>query len=278
MATLETFISKFEELSPIEYAKALFKENADVGTAIVSVLSNTGIAGFKFHVGKTEQVKMESEITDHYIDDNSAVQDHIILKPVIITLRGLQGEYFYSVNKIEDTLALVVPTMKLCKQFLPKLSAATVQTKLAWKKNQTDLQGLAANYAVYDKAVPLSQKLSQTWNNLNGVDLFKLFQEIYKLKSAQTRAFLYFQALWKSQELFTVETTWRRYSNMVIQNLIPLRDENADITDFTITFKQIRKTQSLVTNLNDKAGRRKNQEAAVTDKGLDQGLKTETIK
>lgn len=34
----------------------LFKENVDVGTAIVSVLSNFGIAGFKFNCPQSEQV------------------------------------------------------------------------------------------------------------------------------------------------------------------------------------------------------------------------------
>ena len=93
-------------------AQEIFKKFVDVDTAIVNVLSNTGIAGFKFHVPQTEQVKMENEVTDYYIDTGTAVQDHIAQKPVTITLTGLQGEYFYSVNQIEDMLAKVEERLK----------------------------------------------------------------------------------------------------------------------------------------------------------------------
>lgn len=77
----------------------VFTKSINIGEAVVSVLSNTGIAGFKFHVPQKEQVKMQSEVTDFYTDTNSAIQDHIALKPVTITLTGLVGEYFYSVNQ-----------------------------------------------------------------------------------------------------------------------------------------------------------------------------------
>lgn len=281
MTILNTFIQqldkKYGELNPLDYARTLFKENADIGTAIVSVLSNTGIAGFKFHIPESERIKMESDITDHYTDTNTVVQDHIARKPVQISLTGLQGEYFYSVNQIEDTLALVVPTMKLCKQFIPKLSAATVQTKLAWQKNKTDMHGLAAYYAGFDKSVPLSQKFSSTWNNLNGVDLFKLFQEIYKLKSAQTRAFLYLQAMWLSNKPFTVETSWRRYDNMLIQSLVPSRDNNADITEFTVTFKQMNFTQSQYTDLKNVAKLTRQQLMKKVNKGVTKGEEVKAV-
>lgn len=260
----------------VNYALALFKENSDIKEAVVNVLSNTGIAGFRFNIDVTQQIKMESDVTDHYIADNSVVQDNIILKPVIITLNGLHGEYFYSVNKFQDTLAKVVPTFKLIEQFLPELTPAAMQTKLAWQKNQSDLKALATNYATYDKSIPFNKIISTTFDNLNGVDLFLLFQNLYKLKSAQTRAFYYLSLLWQTRSCFTIATSWRTYQNMVITSLVPVRDSNADITDFTITFKQIRKTQSLVTNI-DKAGRLKDQTSPIADKGVDKGEEVSTI-
>ena len=271
---VESFNTKYGTTKPVNYAKDLFKQNIDVGQAVVSVLSNTGIAGFKFHIPLREQIKMESEATDHYVADNAVVQDNIILKPITITLNGLQGDYFYSVNEIEDALALVVPTLRLVQHYLPKLSAATMQIKQNWAKNQEAQQGLSAYYASYDKSVPFNDRFKTAMDTLNGVDLFKLFQELYKLKSAQTRAFFYLSALWQAKMCFTVETTFRRFDSMMITSLTPIRDENADITDFTVTFKQIRKTQSLVTNLYDKygsAGRVQQQTAKTVNKGVVKG-------
>ncbi len=119
--------TKYSQIKKSELVKKMFKETVNAGEAIVSILGNTGIAGFKFHVPQSEQIKMESDITDHFMDNNSVLQDHIARKPVTITLNGLQGDFFYSVNRIEDTLALVTPTLSLVKQFLPKLRNATKQ-------------------------------------------------------------------------------------------------------------------------------------------------------
>lgn len=248
-------------ISPPGLAKNLFKKSVNVGEAVVSILGSTGIAGFKFHVPQSEQVTMESEITDNYIDTNSAVQDHILRKPITITVRGYQGEYFYSANPIENTLALITPTLSLVKEFLPKLRTSTQQIK---KTSAKDV---------------LNKKfLKQSDTELNSIDLFSLFQDLYKITSAQTRTFMFFEALWKSNALFTVETGWKRYDNMAILKIVPLRDNNADITDFSITFKQISKTTSKVEQLKKAAGRLKQQKAEVTQKGIDKGKEVDTVK
>ena len=254
--TLTGGVSKSSPDNPVRIAKDLFKKSVNIGEAIVSILSNTGIAGFKFHVPQSEQINMESDITDHYIDTGSAVQDHISRKPVTITVRGYQGEYYYTVHPIESALSLVTPTLSLVKQFLPSLRAATQKIKNA-KASQ-----------VFSKTF-----LKQS-DSLNAIDLFKIFQDLYKITSAQTRAFMFFEALWRSEALFTVETSWKRYDNMAIQKIVPLRDNNADITDFTVTFKQISRTATLVESVKKAAGRLKDQKSKVVQKGIDKGKET----
>lgn len=272
----ETVNKKYSEINKTQLATKLLKEHTNVEEAIVNILGNTGIAGFKFHIPKREQVKMQSEATDHYIDTNRPVQDHIALKPVTVTVNGLHGDYFYSVNKIEDILAVVVPTLSLIKQFLPNLSAATKQVKS--KYNET-IKAKAAVKNIYDKDININDKASSALDAvlLNHEDLFSLAQQLFKLKSAQTRAFLFFEALWKSRAIFSVETTWRRYDNMVITSATPLRDENADITDFTLTFKQLHFTTSLYRSYENAAGRLRQQLAQTAKKGLDKGREVKTI-
>lgn len=261
--------TKYSQIKQSDLAKEFLKDTVNVGEAIVSVLGNTGIAGFKFHVPQSEQVKMESEITDYFVDNNSVLQDHIARKPIIITLNGLQGDYFYSVNKIEDTLALITPTLSLVKQFLPKLRSATQQLHLK-KTNST-------KYTYNPKTERIETQLIATKQAFNAIDLFKIFQDLYKLKSAQTRAFFFFDAMWKSKALFSVETSWKRYDNMCIQTLIPKRDNNADITDFNITFKQISRAQTKYETLKNAAGRTRQQLMKKQNKGIDKGQKVETV-
>lgn len=282
MSILSKFISSKNKIyggsNPVDFAKQVLKDSVDVGSAIVSVLSSTGIAGYKFHIPQTEIVKMESEVTDHYTDSNAVLQDHIARRPVTITLTGLQGEYFYSVNEIEDAIAQIVPTLVLVTQFLPKLSNATMQAKMKYQNNIDNIKNVQiATQAEKDffgtqdfsKYVGLKDKLKVAL--LNGVDLFKLFQDIFKLKSAQTRAFLFLEAMWKMNQPFTVETTWKRYDNMIITSLQPVRDNNADITEFSVTFKQINFAQSRYESLDNAAGRTRQQLFKKVSKGLDKG-------
>lgn len=282
MSILSKFISSKNKIyggsNPVDFAKQVLKDSVDVGSAIVSVLSSTGIAGYKFHIPQTEIVKMESEVTDHYTDSNAVLQDHIARRPVTITLTGLQGEYFYSVNEIEDAIAQIVPTLVLVTQFLPKLSNATMQAKMKYQNNIDNIKNVQiATQAEKDflgtqdfsKYVSLKDKLKVA--SLNGVDLFKLFQDIFKLKSAQTRAFLFLEAMWKMNQPFTVETTWKRYDNMIITSLQPVRDNNADITEFSVTFKQINFAQSRYESLDNTAGRTRQQLFKKVSKGLDKG-------
>lgn len=281
MTTLDGFLTtvnnKYGVQDKLTLARSIFQDNINIGEAIVNVLSSTGIAGFKFHLPETEQVNMESNITDYYTDSNSVMQDHIARAPVTIMVNGMQGEYFYSVNEIEDLLANVTPVLSLVKQFAPKLSSATMQIKQNWAKYQESQQGLAAYYATFDKGIPLNQSLNNLWNDLNGVDLFQLFQNLYKLKSAQTRAFLFFEALWKSQAVFSVETTWKRYDNMLIQKVTPIRDSNADITEFSVVFKQMNFAQSRYESLNNAAGRTRQQLLKQVNKGIDKGSQAEAV-
>ena len=250
----------------IDIYEKFVKAKLYAGEAIVNVLGNTGIAGFKFHVPEKEQIKMQSDVTDHYVDNGTPVQDHIAKKPITITLNGFQGDYFYSVNQIEDTLAKVIPTLALVKQFIPRLPDSTKQ-KLAQKYLQSSI----------NKEIPVALQNNGTEYTLNSIDLFKLFQDLYKLKSPQTRAFFFLESLWNSNAIFTVETTWKRYNNMLITDITPVRDNNADITEFSVSFKQINTTASLVQSLENATGRTRQQLAQIANKGVDKGKKKETV-
>ena len=289
MTTLNAFLTSFNAKygigDKLSMARSLLQDNVNIGEAVVNVLSSTGIAGFKFHLPESEQVNMESDITDHYTDSNSVIQDHVAKRPVVLTLSGYQGEYFYSVNEIEDALANVTPVLSLVKQFVPKLSAATIQAKQGWLNYQNTIntgEGIGENQNVdpsktLTENTTLASKAGLLWNSLTGVDLFKLFQDLYKLKSAQTRAFLFFEALWKSEAVFTVETTWKRYDNMMIQKVLPIRESNADMTSFMVTFKQMNFAQTRFESLNNAAGRTRSQLAKQVNKGISKGSEVQAV-
>lgn len=251
-------------------ATNLIKNSINISEAVVTILGNFGIAGFKFHIPQSEQIKLENDITDHYIDTGSAVQDHVARRPITITLNGYQGEYFYSVHPIEDTISKIIPTMSLVKQFLPKVREVTQRIKA--RKNEQAL--IQVNEDGTFSKVYQNRILDK---DLNAIDLFKLFQNLYKLKNAQTQTFYFFEALWKAQALFSIETRYQRFDNMLLQLVTATGDNNADISDFHVTFKQINITTSKVESIKDVAGRLKEQTAPITDKGIDKGKEVDTL-
>ena len=272
---LSTINKKYGSLNKKTIVQSLWKKTVDVGTAVVNILGATGIAGFKFHIPQTEMVKFASDITDQYTDINSPVQDHIALKPITITLSGLVGDYFYSINQIEDYLALVTPTLTIIKEFATEYSPIVQQIKSKYQNLKYPIQQLKLeNNANTSFLVGTAEKSKIRFNTM---DLFTLFQELYKVKSAQTRAFLFFEALWKSKLPFSVETTWKRYDNMVVLNIEPKRDNNADITEFTITFKQINTTQTKTETFAEYANRHAQQSADPINKGVEQGEKVSIL-
>lgn len=256
LRVLKNRVAMSDNLTDI--AKARMTKLINIDEAVVNVLGTRGIAGFKFHLPRREEIQMSSEITDHYTESNTPVQDHIARKPIIITLTGFQGEYFYSptiLGKLDSVLSSIVPTQQLITSYLPEFTDSAKQAKLFYLK--------AKETYVQNKQGGLKSAVTKTWNdmNFNAVDLWKTASDAWKLTSAQTRAFLYFKYLWESNSLFTVETTWARFDDMAILEVRPLRDENADITDFSIKLKQINRVRTLIKNVG----------GSVVNKGVDKG-------
>lgn len=269
-------------------AQNFLKNNTDIKNVIVSAFDNTGIAGFQFNIIKSENVQMQNDITDYYTDSNAIFQDHIAHKPIYVTVTGLQGEYFYSVHKIKDTIAAVGTTMKLIQQFKPQFNAIQTQLREKWNNYRNQVEAVSKsqleNYDLYDPStyggLSLKQKAKMLFNQLNsynGLDLFKLFQSLCKLKSAQGRAYLFFETLRLSNKPFTVETRWKRYESMYIESINITGEDSADITEFQIRFKQLNFTSSQSVKINA-AGRTQQQYWEEVNKGIDNGTQTETIK
>ena len=60
-----------------------------VGKYVVSPVVNLGIGGLAFDIFEEHKVELQSDITDHYVEDNTAIQDQIANRPLKFTLRGI---------------------------------------------------------------------------------------------------------------------------------------------------------------------------------------------
>lgn len=261
-----------------EFAKKvvadMWKQYVDVDTVTVNVMTSN-IDGFQFHILNREQVEMSCDVTDHYIDTNRPVQDHIAWKPIKITMVGRNGEYFNNIVENVGHSVAYYQVMGVINSYLPKNTNFEMIRKV--KSTVSRMTG---------KSGIFNQIANTLTSNIYGVllgalkqlnfDLIASFDENILLdgQTNQQRAFLALQGLWRMGLPVHVTTSWREYDNMLITDVKPLREDNADVTEFSVTMKQIQNTQTIMTNTKTEKERTSQQKTEPVNNGETTGKET----
>jgi hypothetical protein len=213
---------------------------------VVAPLNAFGLGGFVFDVQGEARARLDTEITDHYSEDNRALQDHIAIKPKRITLKGYVGELVYTQTTGGSSSIVQQVTQKLTSisGYLPALSAAATQA-----------QQLLANPSASDI----------TLNSVAGAlpaaaDLYALVKNslgAFGDMKNQQNAYNYFNSCREQKILMGIQTPWEFLTNMAIETIDAIQSEDTKfMTDFSITFKQLRiaQTQTATTALSGTGG------------------------
>ena len=243
-------------------AKSMIDTAINASSTLVSVAGTVGIAGFVFDVADDETIELDADITDHYVENGTAVQDHIALRPERVTVRGLVGEYKHIVEGKQTTLQKATKKLTTLASYLPPLSDAA---SAIYK----GLQGKNENASL--------SFLSGSLNNVTNtaMDLFKAYRNVNIPQTEQQKAFIFFEALRNNRSLFTIQTPFRYYTDMAVESIRTTQSGfSRDQSDFEVTFKKMRFV-NVEKNLieNDKAEkpadntRLAEQAAPKTDKG-----------
>ena len=215
-------------------------------TYVVSPLNAFGIGGYVFDVQTEEKATLAADITDHYTEDNIAVQDHIAIKPKRVTLRGYVGELVYngSNNNNNGVLQQVTQKLTILAGYLPQVSAATEQAQAAISA----IDGAGGTAASFAAAVPAA------------ANIYGLVQDAIGttgLLQRQQAAYQYFAACQYTKTLMGIQTPWEFLTNMAVEMIDAIQSEDSIfITDFAVTFKQMRfaVTQTATAALNSTGG------------------------
>lgn len=229
-----------------------------------------GIAGFVFDYEGDDQIMLESDITDHFAEDNSSVQDHIALKPYRVTLRGFVSELqlaavgtglFGALTSLQSAIGTVPAYLgKYTPQALQKLQGS-------FSKSVTQVQNYANTAAQY---------LNQAKN------IAALFGGGTGAPTRQQQAFVALSQLRDQRVIFNVLTPWTLLSGMAIESLVFIQpNESKTRTDISVTMKQMRfvDVQSAQNTTATHAGRAGFQAQGQTNNGATPGtpLKVSTI-
>lgn len=196
-----------------------------------------------FHYEGEQSVTLEADITDHFIEDNTTLQDQVALKPIIINTHGYIGELNDVVPPALAPLKKYAEKLTVIGAYTPELSASAIEAY-----NQAAF--------IYSAGAALRDSLVSKWSGLEN-------------QTKQADKFLQFSGYFSARVLFTVQTPWGAYKNMVIKSLRAIQDaETKVITDFEVSFKQLRfATTEVIENPTSSQGRGANQSAALAKKG-----------
>lgn len=231
-----------------------------------------GIAGFVFDYEGETRLRQEAESTDHFAEDNSAIQDHIAQKPVRLTLRGFVAELAQTptngllgaLNVIQNKLTVVPAYLgHYTPQALNVVQGALTQAQSV--VNQVN-QGLARAkniVGLLGKGAPGKTKQELAYAQLAALG----FPDPNATVSGQG-------PVNNTPHIFVVSTPFKVFDNMMLETLDMVQDETTKFwSDITVTLKQMRfaQTSSIPNLLSNFSGRASQQAQPQTDKGKTPG-------
>lgn len=251
--------------------------SANINNFVVRPLNAFGLGGFLFDIEGETNVNLSTEITDHYLEDTTTVQDHIAVKPKKVTLKGYVGELTYSPTGDSPTFVQkAVQKLTVVNQYLPALTRMGQQVfsaKKAIEESPLNLNALTGAFT------------SKTINRVS--DYWAFVKNMVGRQSKQQQAYMYFKALMEQKIIVSVQTPFEFMSKMAIESVTAIQaDGQKYMSDFSITLKEIR-TVALVSPLQGQYGgkitreqdwaqagsqRTAQQMAAITNQGAVQGL------
>lgn len=213
-----------------------------LGQYVLQPLQQFGIAGFVFDIEGEARVELNSEITDHYIENNSAVQDHIGVKPKRVTLRNYIGELVYTQSPQQNpVLTQAVQKLTELTALAPTLTAQAIQAQnlIAQQMATTSISGtqFAADVNATANLYSLAKNLLSAQGN------------------KQQAAYQYFKALQQQKTMFSIQTPFEFMTNMAIESVIMIQPEESVYTSsLSITLKEIRTASTKNISTGNNAG------------------------
>lgn len=206
---------------------------------VVTPANAFGLAGFVFDIEGEARVELNNDITDHYVEDNSAVQDHIAVKPKRITLRNYVGELVHKQDNTTDT------PLQQAVQKLTVLTAALPTLAIGAQQAYNLFQQQSAGASSFGQAV--------TADSSAGANLYALAKNLVSAQNnKQQAAYQYLKALRDQKMIFSIQTPFEFMTSMAIENIIMIQpEETTYMSSVSVTFKEIRPASTLTITVNN---------------------------
>lgn len=225
--------SRYDDTDPTNY---------DI-TGIRSGLDNQ--RAFVFDLKKDYKFTLSSDITDHYVEDNVAIQDHIGLRPITLEVTGVISEINLlqtenderkpqkSLQDIESPTNLFNAT----DSYLSRMGSLTSFAPNLTNQALNIYNSAKFSYALANKVVNMSKK-----DDSHKIQQGEFEKDESKIKQTKQCFWVkWFRTQWENRASFSIVTPYDVLHNMFIVEFNATQPENTRyITNISIKFKQIR--------------------------------------
>lgn len=217
---------------------------------VTGITSGYDGKAFVFDLKKDYKLNLSSDITDHYVESNVAIQDHIGLKPVILEVVGSIAEVnlkdtWDKRSALDSELASrgggtlfnavdsYLSRMGSLTSFAPNITNQALNIYNTTKY----VYGTAnkvINFGKKDSSQDIKNKYKDSEEyNLDIIKLTKQFEWVN-----------WFKTQWWNRASFTIVTPFGSLDNMYIMELNATQPESTRyVTELVIKFKQIRRAR-----------------------------------
>ena len=221
---------------------------------VTGITSGYDKKAFIFDLKKDYKLNLSSEITDHYVEDNLAVQDQIGLKPIIIEVSGNIAEVNLNSagkamneakikNEISSNKEAKANIFNSVDSYLYRMGSLTSFAPNLTNQALDIYNSAKSVYNMTNKVINLdkrdsSQDLKKKYQNSEeyNVDVIK--------QTMQFEWVNWFKTQWWNRAAFSIVTPYGVFDSMYIMDLSATQPENSRyVTNLTIKFKQIRKAK-----------------------------------
>lgn len=198
----------------------------------------------------SDKLELEADITDHYTEDNSTVQDHMALKPMRYTVRGIIGEKVFTPLKPYEyqvpskNISKLATATGLLSVLSPTLSSY-MQTAVAAYNYVEDSYKRYAGTISNIKDFFSKNKTGRTINATSTKDVIK--------DSKQERALNEILIFQQKRTLVDIDSPYGYFSNFLIESAYIEQTDTIWKSELVVNLKEYRSVETLLTDIDSKA-------------------------
>lgn len=195
--------------APVNVNAPDFAANFSEVAANTSFVIPEGVAqigSFAFDAREVEEAVLESEVTDHWLEDNTAAQDHVGVRPITITLSGYVAELNLPASTLKTVLGALTAATNALSQLPVFLGTLTPGGAQLLEQAISQAQSVVVQV---EQAVARGEQIAK----LLSPGIFGT------TRNKQQQAYLLLKSYWQARIVFTVWTPFEVYSNMVIESV-----------------------------------------------------------